>query len=323
MPSARSPSILALALIAAAPLYAPRVADAGQLARSSEPGERTLGVVPLPVCHEWSRDADEDGLCDRLERATGTDPYDADTDGDSIPDGEEDADQDGRVDRGESDPRSPGLFPGSAPHIPEPMVFDLVRGLGAERGELEANVLVLTTFDRTGKAHLEWAPEIEWALFDGFALEAELPMEAERLIALKSAAQLTLPGGNGGFSHGLQGIGEYLIADEAALGSLLYIVGARTSAWSVLTMIGARRLFGAEEAEFELLLNPSGFYDVAEELTVGLETNLVGSPGMREVLVMPQLHYQLNQRLRIQAGAGMHFTPETSGPAIGARVVVE
>lgn len=26
-------------------------------------------------------------------------------------------------------------------HIPEPMVFDLVRGLGAEKGEFEANVL--------------------------------------------------------------------------------------------------------------------------------------------------------------------------------------
>ncbi len=56
------------------------------------------------------------------------------------------------------------------PRIPEPMVFDLVRGLGARRGELEFNVLNLVPFRRGGPSY-EWAPEVEYAVFDGFAVE--------------------------------------------------------------------------------------------------------------------------------------------------------
>src|SRR5690606_12782949 len=88
-------------------LFISAPATAGQL------GAARHAAASSP-CPKGARDADNDGLCDRLERATGTDPYDADTDNDSVPDGEEDLDGDGRVGPGESDPRSPGLFPGSA-----------------------------------------------------------------------------------------------------------------------------------------------------------------------------------------------------------------
>jgi hypothetical protein len=40
---------------------------------------------------------------------------------------------------------------GSVP-IPEPMVFDLVRALGAEKGELEVNVLAGFRWARTGSS---------------------------------------------------------------------------------------------------------------------------------------------------------------------------
>ncbi len=81
------------------------------------------------------------------------------------------------------------------PRIPEPMVFDLIRPLGAKRGEAELNSLgriplsrkarqvdgvsdplglVRRSQDRQGT---EWAPEIEYALTDGLAVEFELPME--------------------------------------------------------------------------------------------------------------------------------------------------
>ena len=103
-------------------------------------------------------DSDGDGLADEDEdvnrnhrRDHGeTDPYLADTDGDGMNDGEErhvgtDPAHNGRID------------------FPEPMVFDMVRGLGAEQGEVEVNTLVLVPTD---PAAAIWAPEIEAAVAD-------------------------------------------------------------------------------------------------------------------------------------------------------------
>jgi hypothetical protein len=75
------------------------------------------------------------------------------------------------------------------PHIPEPMVFDLVRPLGARRVEFEFNTLLLAPLNRRvglaneipdsigltqerGERHrAEWAPEFEYAIRDGLAIE--------------------------------------------------------------------------------------------------------------------------------------------------------
>lgn len=51
-------------------------------------------------------DTDGDGLSDRAEIDAGTNPLVADSDGDGLSDGEEDSNGNGRVDAGESDPRS-------------------------------------------------------------------------------------------------------------------------------------------------------------------------------------------------------------------------
>jgi hypothetical protein len=98
-----------------------------------------------------SADADHDGVPDHVEQRTGTHPHEADSDEDVVPDGVEDANHDGIVDADESDPRVPGLFPGSNPHIPEALMFDLVRGLGAKKDEVETNVLVVLQSDRAGR----------------------------------------------------------------------------------------------------------------------------------------------------------------------------
>lgn len=83
------------------------------------------------------------------------------------------------------------------------MVFDLLRPLGAKGGEGEVNVLGLVPLrqtsrrandvpdslglvrrspDREGR---EWAPEIEYAVCDGVALEFEVPMENAHLEVYK------------------------------------------------------------------------------------------------------------------------------------------
>ncbi len=51
-------------------------------------------------------DSDDDGLTNECECRLGTDPSNSDTDGDGVPDGEEDANQNCRFDPGESDPRT-------------------------------------------------------------------------------------------------------------------------------------------------------------------------------------------------------------------------
>ena len=66
------------------------------------------------------------------------------------------------------------------PHIPEPMVFDMVRPLGAQRGELEINTLAQRNLSGSG-SRTEWAPEIEYAFMDGLAIEFELPFENSEL----------------------------------------------------------------------------------------------------------------------------------------------
>lgn len=68
-------------------------------------------------------------------------------------------------------------------HIPEPLVFDLVRGLGARRGELEINVLGQFPVGGSNNRKIHWAPEVEGAVTDGIALELELPFEGSELEA--------------------------------------------------------------------------------------------------------------------------------------------
>ena len=67
------------------------------------------------------------------------------------------------------------------PDIPEPMVFDMIRPLTAKRGEVEVNTLVQR--DLSGpRGEVEWAPEIEMAVADGFAVELELPLIDTRVV---------------------------------------------------------------------------------------------------------------------------------------------
>ncbi|MFN4261406.1 MAG: hypothetical protein ACK4RK_19140 [Gemmataceae bacterium] len=112
--------------------------------------------------------------------------------------------------RGKRNGNGNGKRPRPGPDVPEPMVFDLIRPLGARKGELEVNVLGLVPFRRTRspfsqfifitgadevpdkREGFEWAPEIEYAPFDNFALEFELPMFDGKVEAFKGAAQYTL-----------------------------------------------------------------------------------------------------------------------------------
>jgi hypothetical protein len=223
------------------------------------------------------------------------------------------------------DAHEPDSHASHVPHIPEPMVFDLVRGLGARQWELEANTLFRMPID-PDNVHLEWAPEIEVALFDGFALELELPMRDENVEALKAAAQLTFgTAADGRFIHGTQLIVEYDLHREATQTSLLYIAGVELdSTWSILGMAGARTTFDAHRLDLEVLINANLFARVAEPVVLGVEVNYASELGRDpRLLLMPQAHIALGRHLRWQLGIGLSATADQRGAVASSRLIVE
>lgn len=273
-----------------------------------------------------SRDSDSDSIPDRVERRTGTDPLERDTDRDGVADGVEDADQDGVVGPGESDPRRAGLFPGTIPHIPEPMVFDLVRGLGARRGELEVNTLGLVEIDR-GTSRFVWAPEVEWAFLDDHAIELEIPIVDQHVEAVKVALQGTLPWRTDRTIMGWQIFGEVGLDHGASDIVAVYIFGHRFDPLvSSLFMVGGRAELEPESGldGGAFLANGSLFFDIEEWLTTGFETNLSVIDQERWSLALfPQSHWQLSRHLRVQFSGGVELTPEGVMPVWGGRVILE
>lgn len=218
-----------------------------------------------------------------------------------------------------------GALPASAqdaPDIAEPMVFDLVRPLGAKRGELEVNALAqqdLSGADRT----IEWAPEIELAVTDGLAVELELPLEGRHVTAYKLGLQGTFGLLNQGRGiHGVQYLGVWNRAERRWESSLLYILGNRFNRRvSTLSMIGIGDVSSAGRSERALLVNHTSFYDATDATTLGVEVNArLGRE--RSMLVMPQLHQSLTPRLDVQAGIGASWRSEEAWrPRAGLRLV--
>jgi len=237
--------------------------------------------------------------------------------------------------------------PAQGPHVPEPMVFDLVRPLGARKGELEINVLGIAplTRSRSGSARagdelglvplsedrskLEWAPEIEFALWDGFALEFEFPFEGSKLEELKMAAQWTAGTAfDGQYIHGFQGIVERALQSTTTSWTGLYLAAMRfSSRWSALGMWGFSHEAGAGIGEVggdrnQILQNLTLFCNLNETWHLGLETNYARSlAGNNTLLLMPQLQFDIGQYLSVQLGAGVGFSESETLPQAAFRVI--
>lgn len=195
--------------------------------------------------------------------------------------------------------------------IPEPMVFDLVRGLGARKGELEANVLVGAPVGGGDDRPVAWAPEIEWAFADGVAIEFELPFADGDLEAYKVAAQFTIGvGARKRFIHGVQAIVETFDGVDAWEFSGLYVPAWRFGrVWSAIALVGLRASAGSDAVhDTELLVNPSVFADVGRRWTVGLEVNVESEFGGDTVTrVVPQVHWEMTDTWMLQAGPAAVF----------------
>lgn len=216
---------------------------------------------------------------------------------------------------------------GGGPEIPEPMVFDLVRGLGALKGEIEVNALGQIQLQKQ-ELGMAWAPEIEYAVADGFAIELELPIVNTTIKALKFAAQGTFGvAAEGRFIHGLQGILEYFLADAELEIAALYLLGYRVnSVFSVFCMIGVEGsyIFSKQTPTVKGILNPTLFFEITQHLAFGLETNLAyGSHDGFSALIMPQLQFRFGSIVAIQIGVGAQYEHEKFSPVLAFRVVAQ
>lgn len=218
---------------------------------------------------------------------------------------------------------------GSAPLIPEPMVFDMIRPLGATRGELEVNTLARFPFNPRGE-EIEVAPEIEYAFANGWAAEFELPFEGDQLTGYKFALQGTI----GTFAnkrgvHGLQAIAVVDPVSGQLDTSLLYLAGVRYSdKWSSLTMIGTNRPGAAAipsiRRDNAVLVNHSLFRNLGKRTVLGVETNLRAGRATTKWLVMPQMHQRLAEKMVLQAGLGAQKLPQrAANPTAALRLVRE
>ncbi|OQW30052.1 MAG: hypothetical protein A4E19_10860 [Nitrospira sp. SG-bin1] len=232
------------------------------------------------------------------------------------------------------------------PRIPEPMIFDLVRPLGGKRGEGEVNVLGLIPLRRKARTvddatdplglvrrsqdtqGIEWAPEIEYDVWDGVGLEFELPMENGRVEAYKGAGQVFFGTAlEHHFIHGAQVIVQYDQQPKLWTTTFLYLAGFRfNETWSVFGMFGPRTELGGRVSDrrTEWLSNATLFADVTRRLVAGIETNLGQViDGHASLLVMPQLHYEVSRRWMIQGGVGVRWTKDLTLPEIGFRLIRE
>lgn len=211
--------------------------------------------------------------------------------------------------------------------IPEPLMFDLVRGLGAKKGELEINALGDIPLNNTSARGVDWAPEMEYALFDNFAIELELPFNNIDLEAYKVAAQWTMgTSKNNKFIHGIQVIGEKYVHDDILELNFLYVPAYRfNEVWSVIGLFGVMLEYGSEAAEknYSIILNASVFANLNENTVVGLEVNNSDPTFQQrddnhmELLLLPQVHYEFHNGFALQFGVGPKFYQnEVDGSAV-------
>lgn len=199
-------------------------------------------------------------------------------------------------------PHGDAAVSSALPHIPEPLLFDLVRPLGASKGDIEVNSLVQHASGGTA-----WAPEIEYAFADGYAVELELPFEGATLeeykVAMQGTAGTLL---NGRMIHGWQAIAYYERDSKDYTADLLYLNGARISGkWSAFNMVGLRHAHFRGTGDYIGLVNNSIFYDYSQRLTFGLEVNSEISNGWRwRHGLVPQVHFDVNEQVTLQLGGG-------------------
>jgi len=207
------------------------------------------------------------------------------------------------------------------PDIPEPMVYDLVRPLGAAKGELEINSLIRLD------ENFEYSPELEYMIGDGLGLEIELPIKNNELESFKIAAQKTF-GTNfdNHYIHGMQSLFRYDLNEQRQTYDNLYIAGYRFNRRiSDMLMKGLRLSKDDDKLTVSGILNNTLFYQT-DKFTLGLEANYVYGNSARGnyFLLMPQIHLPVSKKVSLQLGTGVQRSDDSSlSSTTAARIIFE
>ncbi len=207
--------------------------------------------------------------------------------------------------------------------IPEPLYIDLVRGLTAEKGEWEINTLIYHTQGDFNS--LNWAPEIEWVMRDGSAIEFELPMVGNDISSYKTAFQQNIYS-NEKQTHmqGLQLIYEADVSFKHQEYTAYYILAHRFNHYfSTIGLHGVKGVFESSQ-KIDLVTNQSFFYNHSREIDLGLEFNYQSGQNFEKYFqVIPQLHLALGTGFKIQFGFGARSVNSMTSPVGTLRIIWE
>ncbi len=213
--------------------------------------------------------------------------------------------------------------------IPEPMVFDLVRELGAKKGEFEINTLLQHEAQNQRLSQLHLSPELEYVVSDGLGIELELPMEGSDLLSYKGAVQKTIGHTHNNTQiHGIQGIAEKFTQHHNPLElTLLYLFGHRLGLdWSYLLMLGDRYEESKDRDWHRVIANLTFFYTYSsyKEIEFALEQNLLGQGSDFDYYrITPEIHIILHDHWKIQMGIGTILSDHHWDTSSSIRIIKE
>ncbi|AGA79907.1 HAEPLYID family protein [Echinicola vietnamensis] len=214
----------------------------------------------------------------------------------------------------------------------EPLYIDLIRDLGARKGEREWNLGMGLT-DNTHFDAYEALIEYEWAPVDRLGLEVELPftfytplaetdkgeIPANRLNSLKVAAQWTFfVNKEMATSMAIGYINEFLLADFGSFGKPLltgngynpfYIVAKRWGSYFhslIYTGPIIERDFERHQTHVTYAINPSFHYMIPGTRNfIGIECNQVIDQGDFDMTLRPQMRVGVAHNLLVGIVAGI------------------
>ena len=238
-------------------------------------------------------------------------------------------------------------------HHAEPLYIDLIRDLGAHKGEKEWNIGAGMT-DNLGYDRYNFLVEYEWAPIDRLGLEIEVPVSvfstnskdrrpdmnrpSDRIESLKLAAQYTfLVNERLSTSMALGGITEFELTDldrirhdDVFQGILFnpFLVVARKwgSSFHSLVYTGPRVFnhFGHSGLKTSYEINTSAHYMIPNSRNfVGLEVNKEMQGGHLDMVLRPQMRLVINEGLMIGIVTGIPVTKERERMSTFLRLIYE
>lgn len=191
----------------------------------------------------------------------------------------------------------------------EPLFIDLVRPIASQKGNLEMNALC---YGKNGK--ILCAPEIEYVISNGFAVEFEVPMEGIHAEALKFAVQKQINSHpfSKDYDHAIQVLTEKSLHNEPTYSALFYVSGYHNNNFSIVAMNGLSTASGVNS----LVNNIALYHNHTQKLAYGIEYNFAAK-GETKHRILPQIKYDMNCGLEVQLGVGT----QNRKPLIAGRLI--